>query len=694
MAETNVRFRLVGKDFFDVYDNESVNYVQKVQDFSKIDNSFSDYTLAFNIPATLHNLGLIDFYNDPQVVNGFNPFLALPCEMYLNQHLFSEGTFRVNQIDYIDTQPVQIQVQFLADGTNLKTSLRGSDGEDARIKVLSNNWSGYEHPTTKEDVLNYLSGGVVLNTSGVDTGLKYPMASQDYLWRTKGLKFDRVRRIHVSADGILNTEVRPSLLVPTIVDQIFNYAGFDYDIKFGNKEYFRNLYMWVGNGKSYENNALRYLVTAALGKDLIMTLVNENSSVIFSNEKQDDLNLYNPQTGETIIGKDGNYTLTLRTTGRDVTNIQYRYVINGTTLGSWVDCVSGVQSVVINGLVISDVVTIRMRQKPSTPVFPPPFLSAEDSWFELDNGEQKEPDSVSIAAYMPEITCVDFLLGILRMFNAVMYWDKTTKKYIIDHRTEWLNAGVEFDLTDSIATNEGSLRPPEFFRTYRIDWQEGKDALNSIYFEANENRQYGAALYKTEYKYGEEYEQINTLTNTLWQEVVSVDTNNVPYDFSHIPSFQAVDQDLNQIDPGCRFMYFNGTKGTNATYTTAELVSGVEVKDPTGSAVINDFSNVEANDDLLMGYNAEFNYSLQTPELKTNSYYSKFYGSYVAQLYNQNTRRYTKTAFIDFVDAIDIKVNDVIVIGGKKYMINEMRINFLTGKVEFSLVDKLEFPAI
>lgn len=679
----SVNFKIVGKDFFEVFNDEAVTYVKKVQDFSKIDNSFGDFTFSFNIPASPKNLDLLDFYNVPEYLNALNPFTTIEAEMWVNGQKFSSGSLRVVQYAYENLEPTQINIQYLAEGNNLKNALTNTAGDPVKLFQLADNWNGYEHSLTRTTALSYLSGGNVLNSVGANTGLKYPMASQTYAWSYNSAPMDDYRQIALAGDGILNTELRPAIKVSTVVDEIFSYAGFAYDIAFDIEDYYDALWMWVANGKTYESNELSYTVAANYVKAVRLEPLAVNT-LTFPNITKDELNLLDTTTGNITIAEAGTYTLKLVLNAGSLTSsVEWRYLINGAP-SSWAVPPSSSQfSTSLVGLSVNDTVSVQVRNALQPLGFN--IISSID----FDNGNVLPSDLMSLSAFMPDITCTDFLLGLLRSFNAVMYWDESLQMYIIDHRNNWIDSGLEYDISDNVDTSSGTLAPPEFFKSFSLKWKDAKDYLNETFLENSDGRQYGSTSFGLDYKYGDEYEQENTFTNTLWQEVVSFDSSGgiVVGSHSTIPSFQSVNP--KEQDPGVRLMYYNGTKSTQP-YTVADSTG----KDLVGSNTINNFQNVLIADDLMISYNAEYDYDLNTLNIPANNYYTKFYSNYVSLIYAPTTRRYTKSAYLTLPQILDIQVNDTLVINGKRYLINEMRVNFLTGKVDFSLIDKLDFEVI
>lgn len=715
MSEINVRFKING-EFFDSYQTESIDYVQKVQDFSKVDTNYSDHSLIFSIPATIKNLRLIQFYNDKNNNETFNPLIGSDIEMWLNQEFFSEGVMQLVSIDREKREPVNIQIQYFADVTNLKAALRRSDGEDSTLAdvFLDNNF--YTHQTNRDDMLRYLSGEPVLNLDGNDTGLVYPMASQDNLWRWQNQPFEGQRRIHVGAQnlgyediGILFTETRPAIKVLDVIGKIFELAGVTnpklsvYDIKFFDQNYFADLYMWIANGESWDNTVY---TTKVVRTDYNMSDPSRPDDPPFTRYRQffglskieDSSNAWNNSTGEYFASVSGDFVLSFSINQPDTITrqINFKYQDNQPTAPVvQVGPIPIPQGVTIVGLTegarfwdfqISsgdDPFNQRYPYDFTTTITPDPPL--------------RTPDNYSITQFMPEMTCADFILGILKTFNAVLYWDKDNLKWVITHKPTWYADGNTVDLTPFIDTDKDSIRPPAMIRNYDFKFDEAEDYLSLQYLEAGQNISFGQLKYATNRKYGEDYDLKNPFTSPIWQEIVSLKSNNFPIpDFNtEIPSFQVVNPAGDPKQSGARLMYLNGIGVTaGGTYTTADDLGF----NPTGTNRFNKFTSTCNGQGVQLSYKPEYSWEITVPQnpviTAATNLFNAFYLEFMSGIYDQSTRRYKFSCYLPYHLIKLIRMNDTIKIGANEYLINTIETKYLTGRVELDLMDKIDYNPV
>jgi len=119
-----VQLRLVGEDYFDNFGNEGFTFTRKTVDFQQPDKTFNDYSQKVNLPATQMNNKLFQFYYNPNIQDGFNPFIKNECELWINNELFSTGALLFLEAQYKDGEIFQYSVQFFSDAANLKEGLK------------------------------------------------------------------------------------------------------------------------------------------------------------------------------------------------------------------------------------------------------------------------------------------------------------------------------------------------------------------------------------------------------------------------------------------------------------------------------------------------------------------------------------------------------------------------------------------
>ena len=76
----------------------------------------------------------------------------------------------------------------------------------------------------------------------------------------------------------------------------------------------------------------------------------------------------------------------------------------------------------------------------------------------------------------------------------------------------------------------------------------------------------------------------------------------------------------------------------------------------------------------------------------TRNLFSNYWSDYISDLYSLKRRITTYTAYLPIGLLIKLKLNDRIQIGGNAYIINSMKINLTSGKVDFELLNYIGIP--
>lgn len=711
MGLVSVKLKLQGQEFFENYGDETINYVQKSQDFFNIGEGYGDFSFGIAIPASDKNLELIQWYNDTKNLYPFNPFADNIAEMWINHSLYATGRFRLLEITFENTIPKDIRIQFFADITNLKELLINDGGTEIQIADLAL-WDNTTHRLTRDDALEYLSGTQPISLDdGSTLPLRYPMISQENIWHWQGVNYNGVRRIHLGAPnysgsdndiGILNTEIRPAIPVSLIVDSIFEKAGVPYQIKFGDKAYYENLYLWVANGNSME--VARELITTRYSRNNFYYLNGNNigNNFEFDVNSGDTLNHWNISTQEFTAQSDNQYEVSFKFVLDDGTTstsgIQYRYkrILSGvTTQGGWNPAD---QTIITQSMLTGDKIFDFEAQMPAQGNFK--TTEFQSVTFTITAQVPISGENMVTNEFIPEVSCIDFLKGIAKTFNAVIYWDKDNAEYVIDHRTDWLNAGKEIDLTQAEDTSKSQMFPPKFFRNYNLNFEPGQD-FRAEQFRDQFRREWGSDFHFTGYKYGEDYELNNPFTTSIFQEIVSVDSLGQPFDFgTDIPSVQTVEPEGDSVEPGMRIFYFNPGPGVNGstitggTYTTADELNGnLQI----GKTYINKFTATCEDYSMNLAYRAEYDWTVEqfvNPPDVLNNLFPMFFQEYVNGVFALRARVIKKTAWLTFKQYQEIRLNDTIIMGRRPYFINTMEADFLTGKVDFELIPQMTYNPI
>jgi hypothetical protein len=585
--------------------------------------------------------------------------------MFVNQELYATGALQLIQIISENQLPLHYEVQFYSDAINLKEALK-----DKGLNELE--WSDLDHLLDNTNALSFLGGNVVPTTN-----LRYPMASVNNFWVWEGFTgVEDIREIKSTKDGILNREIRPSIPVADVIQRIFDTAGFDFLVDFAGNDYYDELYMWIHNSKPFVQ--AQQIAEAGLGSLTVLTTTEQ--TYVFSQERINEVGIYSTLTGIATIGVGGiSYTLTLDWTSQ-FTGADWQFTLNGVPQGFF-PLSTGTNVQATGVLSVGDTITIQMRASFGS-------INAEPSTsFKISNTTTSAVDQFVVGRYMPTMKAMDFLKGILNVFNAVMYWDAETDKFIIQHRVDWFAAGKEVDITENVDVATTKLGTPTFYRTYGFRFKPGLDFRNTNYLDQN-GRPYGSAFYDTGYFFGTTYTSRNPFTSCIWGEVITQAPNGSITVATDIASFQSINKSRKSVDPGVRLMYYNGQHNVDAGAGSYKVVD-INGSSAGNKSTYNFFLNQLVADDMNLSYNPQFDFQASGGAIVPNNLYSVFYNDYIASIYNPNVRRIEVNALIPYNKLKTIQVNDTILFQGNSFFIEQMQIDLVNNKARFRLINKV-----
>ena len=458
-----------------------------------------------------------------------------------------------------------------------------------------------------------------------------------------------------------------------------------FEVDFDNEDYYSKLYMWINNGKDFIRDFAQVAGAFEFGTQR-MTQVTKR--VKFSNETINDLKMWSTINDECVISNAAtiDYTLTvlfdINTPTSDGGFLQWRYNINGTP-GNWNTVLDNTEvSTTLNNLSSGDVVYIESRINGGNAGTTATYLRTT---IRIENTDPSALDYFNTASYFPTMECTEFLRGILVTFNAIMYWDAQTRKFIIKHREQWYNDGKTIDITSNIDTTKSTIKPPTFYKEYGFSFAEGKDFRN-VQYKAVNNRIYGGVFNNTGLFTGDTYENKNPFTSSVWVEIVTESNNgNITFE-SDIATTQTIDEGFNRTDSGVRLMYYNGSKTAGGTYKVVDYTGGTGGNNTTYNYFL---SALVSEGNLNLAYNTELDFKASGGVNLDTNLFTEFYQSYVESIYNPNVRRLSVSAYIPYNKLKTIEVNDTIKIGETEFLIDGFTVDLTTNKATFDLINKV-----
>ena len=74
-----------------------------------------------------------------------------------------------------------------------------------------------------------------------------------------------------------------------------------------------------------------------------------------------------------------------------------------------------------------------------------------------------------------------------------------------------------------------------------------------------------------------------------------------------------------------------------------------------------------------------------------NSLFANYWSEYISNIYDVSSRIFTMSAFLPTHILTNLKLNDIVVIGNRKYRINKLEVNLNNGKAKLELFNDLGY---
>lgn len=475
----------------DLYDNIPININKSIIDVSEIQDRMSEYTRTITIPGTSNNNDIFSniFNISRSVVNttaenfvpDFNPNLKANCYIYKNGISQLVGYMQLVTIRIVDDYQVEYDVVIIGRVANLFQDI-------ADLKMNEVDLSEFDHIWNTTNISNSWSAPI---------GIGYYYGLIDY-----GL---------TTTNTFYVSNVFPQIYVKTIIDKIFEQAGYRYSSAFFDSDRFKRLVIpYSGKTLRLNENQVgdRTFIANRLTDSASVPIPGTRTNMPFNNTVQNttpptydnglfrvdldysgryifkadiNIDIINPNPVPSVIpyvefyiSKNGvpvqtvrklqmftigssateNLTFTMQTTNLlfDVGDIVSCQIVFGNTFNA-----DGIEYSLQAGSVFTDI--------PSSLV--------------------TEGTTMSLSACLPnDVNQTDFLSSIFKMFNIYAEPDPLdNKKLILEPREEFFVDTI-VDLTQQVDVSRGVTIKPVgelMYKSYNYSFEPDTDSLNKFH---------------------------------------------------------------------------------------------------------------------------------------------------------------------------------------------------------------------
>lgn len=669
--ERQVRVFVEGQKL-DLFNDETIEITSTIQNIQDISKTYTDFSQSFTIPTSPVNNAIWEYFYENAVTGNINYQERLNGFIEIDMTFFRRGKIQMEKSQLKNGQADSYTITFYGDVTTLKDLI----GEDL-LSVL--NHTSIDHAYSFTEVYNRITD------ASIDWDVCYPLITSSRIWQYQGtdpsgnfpnwLNIGSGNNISNNAGAIDYRELFPAVRVKSIFDLISNQYGITFTGNFLSDPRFTQAYIWYKNRNDYQ--------FVGQSQDVMYSTIL--SQIINPYDLSPAFNLTNGELTIQFLNGALDHTLDVNISSNSNTSVIFYLdaYVNGSLFTTW-QCLGftlGGQlganvAYFVNQLGLNEVYTFKLRATSAVNIslrFTYSVNSYIGSTIYLSQIQYKTTtlnltSFTDLQTLAPQIKITDFVSGILKQFNLTCFAEKE-KTYKIIPLADWYGAGAVINITEFTDKQEIGIERVKLYKKIGFKFQDSESFMNKKYFE-NGLKQWGNTEYQYPYDGGEftlevPFENLlfNKFTGTKLQLGYSLDSSFSPY----IPK------------PILLYKYGGITLAQHIHYTN-------------GSGYFTNFNYTMFGQDLTdNGINYSINFAPETSSYWLfpiqQSIFATYYFPYLANLFNPKNRLTTVKANLPVSLLTGIQLNDRLIIRDKRYIINQMKTNMVTGVTQFELLN-------
>jgi len=698
----------------ELFKDEEISITSSIQNFRDLGKIFTDYSQTFTVPASAHNNKIFKYWFDSEVgatsldiptdVDGafdhrisYYSFIEIDTIPFRFGKLLLKGTKKVNNkiesysIDFKGNL-VQLKERFKDDKLNSLAYIE--DG--ARISYYDELNHLYDLATVQNRI----------DSNGTDDILYPIIGTKRKLYLNSGTP---AQDISNTAGRLMFNEIFPAIRVSKVLEYIQGAYGITFEGAFIESQTFSKLFLYLKNQDEFtikpeqikvdfttkdadtlvEETFGGAFIATATGfgfNDLDLTSDNLTLNNFFIDDFYDPPAWYPPTTGVTLTTLNRVINLKVTPSSSNPYNIfVYR---NGVLFTSRLAVVglsiTNVLSTFANPLpadvytfYISSEIGISFTTELEKRTWLRKFWQGE-SWDETQvltaqSSSQTTVSNIDIKSFVPDITVLSFMEGLIKMFNLMVIPITETSFYLQPLPDYYLD-GTTHDITKYVTTDSTEINPPQLYKKIAFQYEKSANILNE-FFRGAFNREYGDLTFENQNSaFSETYEVKLPFENFMFERETGTD-------FITATIF---DKDLNAYVPKPSLIYSNGAQ---------PITPNIKISD--GTTTNNMDSYIRFSNELELAstdltYVQSLNWGAEISawflDINFSGLYDKFYSGYIENLFNQRTRILKLKANLPTSLLCLIKLKDKIIVSNKRYIINTMTPELTSGDTTFELI--------
>tara|TARA_R110002049_G_scaffold6562_3_gene41241 strand:+ start:62 stop:2161 length:2100 start_codon:yes stop_codon:yes gene_type:complete len=685
----------IGTERVDLFKDETVSLTQTIQNVRDIAKIFTEFTKTFSLPASNVNNKIFQHYYNFDILNGFDARNKVSATLELNTIPYKTGFVALQGVDLKNNSPHTYRITFYGNTVNLKDIL--GDQQLSGLATLAQLDTVYNY--------NNIKSGLQLNPATSTVNRIVPLITHTNRMTYTGLTSNGENGnvfwngFATTPNGIQWNQFKFAIRLQYIIDAI--ESQFD-DINFSTSFFnnssnsaFNNLFMWLHRKKGSVD---------AAGQ--ISTPWTELNDLVFQGSG-------NPSGSGTINGyllldNNTNYSNTQLTITPTTSNVPYdiRIMRNGEVYEQRLGVTTAVVffatgSTLSPGPLQSGTYAIQVRCT-STISFNAngfhwvinnlqPGQQFQDEYKNASAFSSNSDQQFIIAQQIPEMTILDFLTNIFKMFNLTAYVEsdgtievRTLDSYYSAASTTPTNIDSYLDVTKS------SVNIALPFKQIQFSYK-GLGTFLAKQYEQLNNSGWGSLNYSTSggefstpsevYKVEIGFEHL--LYERLYDQrpAANLAPTSIQYGY-FVDSNQESYYGLPLI-----FYAIKQTSATNIAFRKYDSTNNTETVGLNNYIIPSNSKTLSASSSTTnINFRDEINEYTGGSGF-TGTLFQNQYSNYIIDVFNRQRRLTKVTAYLPLKIFFDLELNQIIQIGQDNYRINSLTTNLTNGKSEFELLN-------
>lgn len=700
----------IGQYKLDLFNDEKIEITQKLNDIEKLSNIFTDFTSSFTVPATPHNNQVFAHYYETSIDNTFNANVRVDGFIEIDTLPFKFGQFQLEAVAVKSNLPENYKITFYGKVKQL-SDLFGDD----TIDRLDYDKSGVKQWNTLSSLdydytgPNFLSS--INNPSFKNGDIVTPLIS--YTNRDWNYGSNTIEDISNSSYPILDSELRPAIRIKKILEGIETKYDIAFSRDFFGKATFNSIFLWMNNRKNevasttYEvplTNPLigmtnSYLFSTISGSSSLVNVRYFVSDNMYSNDLYKSNVSFN--IGIASLYSAARYDAFLYDSNDNLVNqriglygsqvISYNTNSYSSSFGSYTRQKKlKLKIKPYSTLVGSYSVTGRVAKYSVTNTFPQ-TLSLVTTYASATSSGNPIGLTVSVAIEdnMPKMKVKDFIDGLMKMFKLVIR-PVTKNTFYVDTIDGYYGKGNILDITKYIDRKDIQIERPTIYKRIEFKYQKTDNILGKTFRTTNNpitQVGYGDLMSTYDIDSKDELKIELPFENMLFERMTVLPPNSQEGLQTNLSIGQSIKMDENNVisknDSKPILFFNNGIADIPYTkiylkYATTNTITCAYTP-IIGNC--NDEIYEQVTDGLYFGAEIDpwFN------EVVYSSLYKNYWENWINTIYSLKQRKYKFNGYLPPRYVQEISLNDRLIIGDKRYKINDYTIDLTTGYSKFNL---------